>query len=684
MRRCRESWLLTAATGVVCCSTITEAWSSCNSAHFFSQSTTTRRRPYSPISNHCPSFSPFSTSSSRLYVSADLERSSSSTDEEKDVVNFIEYPSSTSAVVNVYVPSSTREEDNDDVLSLEQIDESDSKNFFRPIKMKFLTGPLRLFSRKQQQPFLYAGGTNSTEMNSAVDVRSALSPTDAIFPSTSIAVDEVVADFLSEEQSTTKSTLMNKIQDKIGTVSNDRYIFPEYNSGEIPRLFSSLEYHYQAVEEEEGTSQNNSNNKRVIVSATHAAGSVVAAASLIAGTTVGAGVLALPAATASAGFLPSTVALLIGYGYMTVSGLLIAELTLNRMGQTGKPAGLLGLYESSLGQPYAALGSVAYFFLHYAVMVAYMAQGGINLASVLPAAEGLGPLAFGAVLATALWTANKPTMDRVNNGLVLGVFATFAAILALGAGTADFAALIDPVNQHPENVVDGFPVIFLAFVYQNVVPVIVKDLEGDRSKIIKAVIAGTTVPLFMFLAWNAVILGNVAVAGGDVSLVDPVALLQSSSGGVGAQQLLAPLVTAFSTLAIATSIIGFTYGLIDAWTDVLKIDKNSVSAQTQWKLPLFGIVFVPPLALAMAYPDIFMTALEYGGAFGVSTLFLVLPPLMVWNERYGDHKPDLVTRPMVPLGKIPLGSMWKAAATLILEQGAEKLGVFDWMQNYIS
>jgi tyrosine-specific transport protein len=34
---------------------------------------------------------------------------------------------------------------------------------------------------------------------------------------------------------------------------------------------------------------------------------------------------------------------------------------------------------------------------------------------------------------------------------------------------------------------------------------------------------------------------------------------------------------------------------------------------------------------------------------------------------------------MVPFGKIPLASLWKAAATLILEQGADKLGVFDFI-----
>jgi tyrosine-specific transport protein len=37
---------------------------------------------------------------------------------------------------------------------------------------------------------------------------------------------------------------------------------------------------------------------------------------------------------------------------------------------------------------------------------------------------------------------------------------------------------------------------------------------------------------------------------------------------------------------------------------------------------------------------------------------------------------------MVPGGKIPLASLWKAAGTLILEQGAAKLGVFDFFEEH--
>jgi len=232
-------------------------------------------------------------------------------------------------------------------------------------------------------------------------------------------------------------------------------------------------------------------------------------------------------------------------------------------------------------------------------------------------------------------------------------------------------------------VVDALPIIFLSLVFHNVVPTVVNQLEGDRSKITKAIVYGTTVPTLMFLAWNAVVLGNVAMDASAAGAVDPVALLQASASAGGSGAILGNLVTIFSSLAVVTSLIGFVYGLLDGLTDVFGLPTKGPTFD-KWKAPLFGLVFLPPLALSVADPDIFFTALDYGGAFGVSTLFLVLPPIMVWKQRYGNDEQNLLTKPMVPFGKIPLGSMWKAAGTLILEQGADKIGVFDWLQKIFS
>jgi tyrosine-specific transport protein len=428
---------------------------------------------------------------------------------------------------------------------------------------------------------------------------------------------------------------LDGLKEKIGRVQDERIIFPEYDAGEVPRMFSSLQYR-----KSDETGQ---------VLAQHATGSVLGAASLVAGTMVGAGILALPSATAPVGFVPSTFAMGIGWFYMTMSGLLIAELCINRLGQSGKPGkGMLDLFEDSLGPRWAQVGNLCYFFLHYCLLVAYIAQGGANFSSML----GLGGLGlpsgapqvlFASICAAGLYSATPSMVEKTNNVLVLVLAAAFVGIITLGASTADFGTLIDPVNQHVEKVADAFPIIFLSLVYHNIVPTVVNQLEGDRAKITKAIIGGTTVPTLMFLAWNAVVLGNVDPS--TTGSIDPVALLQSSASTGDGNAILGSLVSTFSSAALVTSLIGFVYGLLDAWTDVFSLPSKGPSYE-KWKAPLFGLVFLPPLALSMTDPEIFYKALDYGGAFGVSTLFLVLPPIMVWRQRYGDDQQLLMTKPM--------------------------------------
>lgn len=471
------------------------------------------------------------------------------------------------------------------------------------------------------------------------------------------------------------AAIVDGIAEKIGRVENERIIFPEYETGEVTRVFSSLKY---------DRIDGDDNGK---ITATHDAGSVFGGASLVAGTMVGAGILALPSATSPVGFIPSTGAMGVGWLYMTMSGLLIAELSINRLGQSGKPGqGMLDLYEDSLGEKFSKVGSTAYFGLHYCLLVAYIAQGGANLNAFF-GFDGMGlptgtPQAvFATTIGLGLYVATPATIEAANKVFVSVLAIVFLGIIGLGAGTADFQTLLDPVNQHPDKVVDALPIIFLSLVYHNVVPTVVNQLEGDRSKITKAIIYGTSVPTLMFLAWNAVVLGNVGLDASATGAVDPVALLQASASAGGSGAILSNLVTTFSSLALVTSLIGFVYGLLDGWTDVFGLPTEGPTYE-KWKAPLFGLVFLPPLALSLTDPDIFFTALDYGGAFGVSTLFLILPPIMVWKQRYGDDEQNLLTKPMVPLGKLPLGSMWKAAGTLIVEQGADKLGVFDWFEQF--
>ena len=69
--------------------------------------------------------------------------------------------------------------------------------------------------------------------------------------------------------------------------------------------------------------------KLAAAEADEAPGTVLGSAALVAGTTVGAGILALPAKTLAAGLAPTATLLVGGWVFMAATGLLIAEVDLN-------------------------------------------------------------------------------------------------------------------------------------------------------------------------------------------------------------------------------------------------------------------------------------------------------------------------------------------------------------------
>ncbi|ONK75692.1 uncharacterized protein A4U43_C03F19540 [Asparagus officinalis] len=117
-------------------------------------------------------------------------------------------------------------------------------------------------------------------------------------------------------------------------------------------------------------------------------------------------------------------------------------------------------------------------------------------------------------------------------------------------------------QAHFEAVPKNIPIIALSFVYQNVVPVLCTNLEGNLSKVRTSIVLGTAIPLILFLVWDAVILRTISsLHTNSGRVIDPLELLRSNNGIVG------PIVELFSFLAIGTSYIGFVLGLSDFVSD---------------------------------------------------------------------------------------------------------------------
>ena len=144
------------------------------------------------------------------------------------------------------------------------------------------------------------------------------------------------------------------------------------------------------------------------------------------------------------------------------------------------------------------------------------------------------------------------------------------------------------------------------------------------GKVRRALVAGSAVPVAMFLAWDAVTL---ALSGGGAPGADPLDSVAEVAG-------LAPLVQGFSVVAIATSMIGttlsfseYTVAELQEATDRLPGGLAAPPAVRGWwrrgglRAASFLLVLAPPVAISLANPGIFLDAANFAGAYGMAILY---------------------------------------------------------------
>ena len=384
----------------------------------------------------------------------------------------------------------------------------------------------------------------------------------------------------------------------------------------------------------------------------------------------------MPAVTLKAGILPSTLTLIGVWIYMVASGFLVAEINIRMMERFGRPeVGLLTATQCCLGKGWALGASVLYVFLHYAMLVAYLSRGGEILTAAIAQAirfpttppQWLGASSFACLLGSSLYFGSERFVGRLNSILTAGVVASFCGILTL--------ALLDsapgqPLYQNWTAASTAIPVMLVALVYHNVVPVVSTQLEGDGCKIRQAILVGSAIPLLMFLAWNATILSSVHLIGsGNFTEIpfDPLEWLQNGS----ANRWLSTTISIFSELAIATSFVGFFYGLLNFFSEAFAIALPNPPKRSG----IYALALLPPIVLAAFIPNLFLTALDYAGTFGISVLFGILPAAIVWKQRDRDPAPETNRRSWLPGGKIALIVTIGIAAAVISEQLLTKTGL---------
>jgi tyrosine-specific transport protein len=422
------------------------------------------------------------------------------------------------------------------------------------------------------------------------------------------------------------------------------------NEKQVTRLFSHLKF----------------DGKQLI----HQPGSVFGSTAFIAGTTVGAGVLALPAVTIASGVLPSTILMICIWVYALVAGLLMAEATVNTMRLIGRPnVNIMTMVENSLGFFGARIAGSAYLFLNYSLLVAYIAKGGdilgdaiaqlLGVQNVLP--RWVGATTFTLLFGGLMYLGREKFIEKLNSAFVAIVLVSFMGLLLVAGEQVKTTQFL---LQNWSAIGGAVSVIFVSLFYHNVVPVVVNQLEGDRDKIRQSIVIGSAIPLIMFLAWNAVILGSVnpemIQKPFGKAIFDPLQILRA--GGAG--EWLALLVSVFSEFAIVTSFIGIMYAFLDFFREIIFIKQHKSTS----RLPLYSIILLPSITFGTINPSIFFIALDYAGTFSVSILSGIMPALMIWKQREHQQLCGGLHQPFVPGGNMTLMIMIGVALTIIIKE----------------
>ncbi|WP_028109166.1 amino acid permease [Ferrimonas futtsuensis] len=355
---------------------------------------------------------------------------------------------------------------------------------------------------------------------------------------------------------------------------------------------------------------------------------LVGATLIVAGTSIGAGMLALPIAVANIGFWPAIVLMLLIWGLSGYTALLLTEANL----ATGRGLNFHRMMGESLGRGGQLLCSASFLALLYALTAAYL-TGGASLVALK--AKSLLALELGGSSATLIFACTLGLVaafgvryvDLLTRGLFSLKMVALVILVVLLLPRVELHNLAPALSDQGQGslLMAALPLIFTSFGFHVCIPPLVDYLEGDVRSLRRVFLMGSALPLLCYTLWLLAVFGPLgqqqlaSLAQGDslANLVNAIATLTGSSS-------IATLVTLFADLALVTSFIGVTLSLFEYLAELRQGQGGRVGT---WL-----ITFVPPLVLALALPEGFIAVLGFA-AVPLAVLIVFLPVAAVLKLR---------------------------------------------------
>ena len=361
--------------------------------------------------------------------------------------------------------------------------------------------------------------------------------------------------------------------------------------------------------------------------------------SLVAGTAVGAGMLALPVSAANIGFWPAIIGMVVVWFVMYQSALIMLEVNL----AFAPGANIVSMASQTLGPAGKWFAWTVYLLLLYVLTMAYLSGLTDMLVDTsLLTVWGLSRLAHVVLIAVifgAVLYAGVDLVNRLNRVMMLSLLVSFVGVLCYFTPTLLLAKNSAFIQLSGAAV--ALPIFVTAFGFHIVIPSLRSLLDSDAVMLHRVLFWGSLTPLVIYLVWQCCVFSVVPIAGSGGLLM----LWQQGSAARVTSVLSETIHSAwftswlhvFTICIITTSFLGVALSLFDFLQDGLQLNTGK-------KQRLYVLIFAlgPPMVLVMLNIQAFFHILSYASVF-VLLLLCVLPVLMLRSLRRTSVHPAQVS-----------------------------------------
>jgi len=250
------------------------------------------------------------------------------------------------------------------------------------------------------------------------------------------------------------------------------------------------------------------------------------------------------------------------------------------------------------------------------------------------------------------------SVDYVNRGLMFGKLGVYLLLVIIISPHMNLSTL---GGGSMKAITGSLMVLITSFGFASIVPSLREYFHDDTKTLRKVILLGSLIPLTCYILWDAVIMGAVAREGND----GLVALMSSEHVTSGLTAALSVAVHNawitgffgfFTSICMITAFLGVSIGLFDFLADGLSLKKTGLQGKST-----LALTFVPPLAVVLINPGIYLRAFNYAGICCV-VLLLLMPAIMTWRARKVDPEGGVW---IVPGGNLSLGLVALSALFLL-------------------